>query len=346
MTNEAEKILAELEAETPSPSKTISDLISEALVPQGVEIPKPEIIFGIGDIPMFTKKSLSVLKGQAKAGKTTATAWITANVINQHINVLWIDTEQGLYYASRTQSWILRIAGLERSEHLNMYDLKIHSPTKRIEIIEELISSDMFDLIIVDGIRDLVFDINSPEEATITVNRLMRWADMYDCHVLNIIHQNKGSDHARGHLGTELINKSETVIKISKAEDGTVYCDPEFTRSEPFEPFGFQRDTYGIPVLVTVAKTINTGESNKKKLNPTDLDKKMHTEILIMAMNGEEEISYGDLQSNLSASFGHFGCDMGVNKIKTFIAWYGQNSYIQKTRKTGNKTFYKLVDQK
>ena len=189
MTNEAEKILAELEAETPSPSKTISDLISEALVPQGVEIPKPEIIFGIADIPMFTKKSLSVLKGQAKAGKTTATAWITANVINQHINVLWIDTEQGLYYASRTQSWILRIAGLERSEHLNMYDLKIHSPTKRIEIIEELISSDMFDLIIVDGIRDLVFDINSPEEATITVNRLMRWADLYDCHVLNIIHQ-------------------------------------------------------------------------------------------------------------------------------------------------------------
>lgn len=293
---------------------------------------------------MFTKKSLSVLKGPAKVGKTTVTAWITANVILEGINVLWLDTEQGLYYASRTQSWVLRIARVERSPYLNMYELKIHNPNKRIEIIEQLISSEMFDMIIIDGIRDLVFDINNPEEATNITGSLMRWADLHNCHILSIIHQNKGSDHARGHLGTELINKSETVIKVSKLDDGIVYCEPEFTRGQPFEPFGFDRDTYGIPNLVTIAKSIDTGESNNKRITPTDIPKSQHREMLHIVFAGGS-LSYGDLQSNLAAVFAGQGCDLGVNKIKTFIAWYVQNKLIEKGEKIANKTFYKIVDQ-
>lgn len=339
-------LLEELREETPEPTKTIQDLIQDALVPQGVDIPKPELIFGLSDIPLFTKKSLSVLKGPAKVGKTTVTSWITAQVILEGINVLWLDTEQGMYYASRTQSWILRIARMERSKYLSMYELKIHNPHKRIEIIEKLISSEIFDLIIIDGIRDLVFDINNPEEATNVTGNLMRWADVHNCHILSIIHQNKGSDHARGHLGTELINKSETVIKVSKLDDGIVYCEPEFTRGLAFEPFGFDRDSYGIPELVTVAKSINTGESNvKKRLVPTDLPKSQHLGYLQIVFMGSPSQSYGDLQSGIAAAFGHEGCDLGVNKVKTFISWYIQNNMIEKTDKIGNKTFYKLVDQ-
>lgn len=344
--NQPTDLLNELKMETPEPVKSIEDLINESLVPQGVEIPKPELIFGLGDIPIFTKKSLSVLKGPAKVGKTTVTAWLTAQVIRDDINVLWIDTEQGMYYASRTQHWVLRIAGLEKCSFLNMYDLKIHNPVKRIEIIESLIKREIFDMIILDGIRDLVFDINSPEEATNITGNLMRWADVHDCHILSIIHQNKGSEHARGHLGTELINKSETVIKVIKGDDGVVMCEPEFTRGMPFEMFGFDRDAYGIPHLVTVQKKVNTGESNSRKITPTDLPKSQHIEILVTAFNGSEEVSYGDLQNDISAAFGHFGVDMGVNKIKTFISWYTQNNILEKTKKIGNKTFYKIIDQK
>lgn len=339
-------LLDELRAETPEPQQTIDDIINLALIPQGVEIPKPELIFGMDEIPMFTKKSLSVLKGPAKVGKTTATAWLTAQVIREHINVLWIDTEQGMYYASRTQHWVLRIAGFERCEYLNMYDLKIHNPTKRIEIIENLIKREIFDMIILDGIRDLVFDINSPEEATNITGNLMRWADLHNCHILSIIHQNKGSDHARGHLGSELINKAETVIKVSKSDDNIVTCEPEFTRGMPFEMFGFERDSYGIPNLVTVRQSINTGESNVNRLQPTDLPESQHLDILRRAFNGAEELSYGDLQSDLSAVFANDGSNMGINKIKTFISWYTQKPLLEKTRKVANKTYYKIIDQK
>lgn len=340
--NSAKTIIQQINATIPPPQKTYIDFSEEAFIPQGLEVPKPELVFALGDIPLFTKKSISVLKGMAKAGKTTVTAWITAQTIKQEISVLWIDTEQGLYYGSRTQFWVLQIAGVERSEYLRFYDLKIYSPTTRIEIVNHLIDQVRPDLVIIDGIRDLVFDINNPEEATTIAGDLMRWAEVYDCHILNIIHENKGNGNARGHLGTELINKSETVIKVYKSEDGQTVCEPEFTRGMPFEVFAFVRDTYGIPQLSTYKQAVTTGESNNKKLNPIDIDYKTHREILEKAFNGSGTLSYSELQSDLSASYAYFGRGAGIVKIKSYISFYAQHNYIIKEQKSSNKTFYSL----
>src|SRR5690606_7195451 len=98
-------------------------------------------------------------------------------------------------------------------------DVKIYDPKKRIAITEAAIKQFDPDFIIIDGIRDLVFDINSPEEATIISGEMMRWAEIYDCHILTIIHENKGSGTARGHLGTEMQNKAEVVLKVFKNEE-------------------------------------------------------------------------------------------------------------------------------
>jgi len=340
--NIALNLASQISNDAPEPTKTIAELAEESHIPQGVIIPEPELIFALNGIPLFTKKSLSVLKGPAKVGKTTVTAWITAQTINNQLNVLWIDTEQGLYYGSRTQYWVLSIAGTPKSPYLNFYDLKIYNPTVRIKIVEHLLLSYKPDIVILDGIRDLVFDINSPEEATNITGDLMRWADVYDCHVLSIIHQNKGSDHARGHLGSELVNKAETVIKVSKSEDNYTVCEPEFTRGKPFEVFAFDRDSYGIPILVTVKPRIDSGESNSRKTTPVDIAKETHNEILQITFKGIEQMSYSDLQNDLAAAFAGYGTTMGVVKIKTFISWYTQNGYLEKSEKKSNKTFYQL----
>src|SRR5690606_3163275 len=125
--------------ESAVPSQTIEDIVELSIIPQGIEVPQPETIFGMGGIPVFTKKSISLLKGQAKAGKTTVTSWVTAQIIPNDIRVLWIDTEQGLYYGSRTQFWVLQQAGMEKCENLIFLDVKIYDPKKRIAITEAAI---------------------------------------------------------------------------------------------------------------------------------------------------------------------------------------------------------------
>ncbi len=341
LSENAKKLIDEVNSEADL-IKTINDLAEEALIPQGIEIPKPETVFGMDGIPVFTKKSISTLIGKAKSGKTTCTAWVMAQTIKEEMLVLWIDTEQGQYYASRTQHWVLNIAGQVTSNYLKFYDLKIHNPNIRSQIIQLLIEATKPDIVIIDGIRDLVFDINNPEEATNISGLLMRLADIHDCHILSIIHQNKGNEHARGHLGTEMINKSECVIKVSKDEKNITICEPEFTRGEPFPIFAFDRDAYGLPVMVNYTAKISGGESNTKKVLPIEIDEKTHYECLNKAFHGVEKMAYSDLIPAISASFEYYGMAMGVVRCKSFIQHYIQNNYLIKGEKISSKTYYSI----
>ena len=72
------------------------------------------------------------------------------------------------------------------------------------------------------------------------------------------MHQNKGDLNARGHLGTELVNKSETVLAIEKKEssDISVVSAIQCRNKEP-EPFAFKIDEEGIPFKVDVPKATN-----------------------------------------------------------------------------------------
>lgn len=338
---QAQSIVAEINASA-VPSKTIDQLADEAFIPQGIEIPKPTSVFDMDGIPVFTKKSLSTLIGKAKSGKTTCTAWVSAQIIKSESNILWIDTEQGTYYGSRTQHWVLTIAGVVESKFLRFYDLKIHNPTIRVEIIESLIIKFEPDIVIIDGIRDLVFDINEPKEATNMTGALMRWADQYDCHILSILHQNKGNEHARGHLGSEMVNKSETVIKVSKDDKGLTLCEPEFTRGEPFPIFAFDRDAYGLPQIVNYVPKISGSESNAKKVLPIDIPKETHLDCLKVAFGDELKKSYGDLTVAVSAAFEFYGMPMGIGKSKSFMQFYVQQSYLTMAGKEGKFSFYEI----
>lgn len=314
--------------------KSLQDEIRASLIPQGIEVPKPDLVFGINGVPVFTKKSISTLIGKAKSGKTTATAWIVSQSIKAEISVLWIDTEQGLYYGSRTQHWVLSMSGMTSSKHLQFYDLKIYNPNKRIEMIEEIMKVFKPDLVIVDGIRDLVFDINNPEEATTRTGDLMRWAEVYNCHILNILHQNKGNEHARGHLGTEMINKSETVIKIELNEEKLIVCSPEYTRSEPFEVFAFDRDDRGMPQLIEgysgmISTTV--GKSSKRSVDPTDPSyNHAHLDIIEKVFSKEEYLKYNDLVQNVRYYFQLNGVEMGRNKSIEFVTHYMMTGIIWK----------------
>lgn len=327
------------QGDDPSPE----ELVRQHVIPQGVEIPKPESVFELSGIPVFTKKSISTLIGKAKSGKTTATAWMVAQCLNGGLAVLWIDTEQGEYYGSRTQWWVLSIAGMERCPNLSYLDLKTLKPTERIKIIEEAIKMFTPDIVIIDGIRDLVFDINDPEESTIVVGHLMRWAEEHDVHVLSILHQNKGNEHARGHLGAEMVNKSETVIKVDMDDDRNVVCEPEFTRSEPFTPFAFTRDGYGMPVLIDGYVGRVEVATGSRSVKPTDYTIEEHREYLRVAFRGSEKLSYGELQHAVIASFGLHDVTIGLLKSKGFISHYNMVGLL-KSEKNGKYTFYYLPD--
>ena len=105
-------------------------------------------------------------------------------------------------------------------------------------------------LCVIDGIADLALAINDELEATRISSMLLKITKEYNMHCTIVIHQNKNDNFATGHLGSAVIKKSETVISVNKkmgTTDTEVKC--EGSRGEGFEPFSFNINENGLPVL-------------------------------------------------------------------------------------------------
>lgn len=180
-----------------------------------------------------TLGNFSASIGKAKSKKTfNVSAIVAAALTNGTIlaysaslpankrRVLYVDTEQSPYHCQKVIKRILRLCGLptdQDNDCLEFLALRKFSPEERIEIVRQAIYNlPDVGLVIIDGIRDFVYDINSPGESTKIITLLMQWTDERQIHIHTILHQNKGDENARGHIGTELNNKAETVLAVEK----------------------------------------------------------------------------------------------------------------------------------
>ena len=77
----------------------------------------------------------------------------------------------------------------------------------------------------------------------------MRWTNMYNIHIHTVLHLNKSDDNTRGHIGTELNNKAETVMKVVKSEINPEVSEvrPMITREKEFSNFAFRISEDGLP---------------------------------------------------------------------------------------------------
>lgn len=183
----------------------------------------PPIVLKIEESIVATLGNFSASTGKAKSKKTfnvsaiVAAAMLNGKVLNYNATlpteknkILYIDTEQSPYHCMEVMRRILRLAKLPitvQPDNFEFLSLRRYSPPTRIAIIEEAIyATEGLGLVIIDGVRDLAYDINSPSEATEIINRLMTWTDERNIHIHTVLHQNKGDDNAHGHLGSELNN--------------------------------------------------------------------------------------------------------------------------------------------
>ena len=133
------------------------------------------------------------------------------------------------------------------------YGLRTLGFRTRIEFIEYIIRKiKRTGLIIIDGIADLVGDVNNLEESSACIQKLMEWSAKYDCHIICVIHSNFGSDKPTGHLGSFLEKKCETQIQLEantvNKDWVTVKC--KRSRGYAFETFSFEINDLGLPTIV------------------------------------------------------------------------------------------------
>ena len=147
--------------------------------------------------------------------------------ISTYDKVLWIDTEQGAYDIQANNIRLFNLMGLctdplqsqtlpnARDYGLHILSVSEYMPEQRRMITQTAIKLYDPDLIIIDGIRDMMHDINDHGESEFVLSWLKQLSKGRD--VWNVIHQNPtGGDKIRGAIGTELMNKCSLTFEVKK----------------------------------------------------------------------------------------------------------------------------------
>ena len=226
----------------------------------------PEIV-QVDGITIATLGNFSASVGKPKSKKTFNCAAIVASALSgrnilhykAHLpegkhKVLYVDTEQSKCHCHKVLERILKLAGMptdQETDRLVFFMLREYSPKQRRQIINHALAADPeIGFVVIDGIRDLMYDINSPSESVDLINDLMRWSSMHDLHIHTVLHLNKGDDNTRGHIGTELNNKAETILQVTKSQfDGNISeVKAMHIREREFQP-GHAHPGTGVPAF-------------------------------------------------------------------------------------------------
>ncbi len=238
--------------------------LEELRITQDKELSRMHFLFRIFGKPCFPRGELVAITGKAKSGKTLFNSILMAccysNEVLQvqrppedggtHLRCLWYDTEQS---EQSTQDILLtRLLPLARQEtdkpvaepsaalssdaptpppatNYDVFNVRSLHYEERFRLFKTAVKRFRPSLVILDGVRDLLADINDGIKAQEIIDDLMKIAQETDCCMVCVLHQNKGVEdrNPRGWLGTELMNKAFEVYSCEKVKPENIFMEEQ-----------------------------------------------------------------------------------------------------------------------
>ena len=198
-----EKTKATLDKQNGNDKDRISRILSESLIKATDTYQTPPQIIWVDNSTIATLGNFSASTGKAKAKKTfNVSALVAASLANGKVlnyraslpegkrKILYVDTEQSRYHCHNVLERILKLAGLPTSidnENLDFICLREYTPSVRIEVIDYALAQDQsYGLVIIDGIRDLLLDINNAGESVEVINKSTTNPDISEVKAMHI----------------------------------------------------------------------------------------------------------------------------------------------------------------
>lgn len=222
------------------------------------EIPEPPHVISIGGYALATEGNIMTVVGHSKSGKSAIAQALVAGMINPYCDtlgfnvqpntegrpIIYVDTEQSAWDFDKAMRRILIRASEEVApECFKAFNLTGRDGHEALDIVEAIpakIQAPKYHAIILDGGADLLDSVNDELEAKKIINLHTDWARTFQCPVITILHLNPGSEFkSRGHYGSALERKSQTVIQIDRQDDIHLITS-RYQRSGPiFDPIPF-----------------------------------------------------------------------------------------------------------
>jgi len=213
--------------------------------------------------------NISMIKGEEKSRKTWLKSLILACIQEGYSSrfsgsikghdlqdkyIIDLDSEQDDYdawmVANRVPKMVGSIENPKYSDNFLTIKLREYNATERNGYLEWLFMESEFrsklGVVSIDGFVDFVNDFNSLTESIAFTQSLMKYSSLTKSHIMGILHLNPGQEKARGHLGTILQQKCETVTIIKDEGDySLVTC--QRGRGKKYQEFGITVNSDWLP---------------------------------------------------------------------------------------------------
>ena len=255
-------------------------------------LPPMEFLFSLFGEPCFPRRELVAFTGRAKSGKTFVTSMLMVlcliaevlsfrRLVEGRLRLLWYDTEQSDnstqdILKNRIMPLFWQVAGDDAEfpeDLLDIFNVRNVDRDKREDYLLAAIAHYKPDLVIIDGVRDMVGDINDGVVAQELIEKLMKTAQVNDCCIVCVLHQNKSGESRdpRGWLGTELLNKAFDVFATEKLMPHRIFkLEQLYTRKFDIEQcLYFSVDEDGLPCVVDEPPVTENTSEERNSFNDT-----------------------------------------------------------------------------
>lgn len=191
-----------------------------------------------------TSGNLVAFSGLPKAGKSTFISFLIASWLSQtYINgfklhqqrdknkIVLFDTEQTPGSITQKVSYIKKNARRDDLDNLDIYLLREYSPKSILKGITAYLRNEpRAGVVIIDGLLDLVENMNDEVTCKRMVRYLKKLAGQHDCLIIGIIHLSKKEKLSLGHLGSSVDRAAQSVIEIEKTKEGNLKASGKLLR--------------------------------------------------------------------------------------------------------------------
>lgn len=309
-----------------------------------------EFLLEIGGVPTMPRGDIQAIKAHAKEGKTMLISIIITALLGsekdteldirgreENLSILYFDTEQHPRNTKRIMLRINAMRGVAANtpiEGISFFAIRELSIQHRINFILDKIKTHHPDVVIIDGIRDLVQSINDEAECNNIIQLLTSIAMYENIAILCVLHKNKNKldDTMRGHLGAELENKSSSIWEVSR-NGNIVTVDETHARNEPTEKWQFKIGEGGIPCPPNAEDIIIAKKGTKESMIKTKNAPKDYSDILHLALIKEHLSNANSSKESVNKIIQNaFG--VSDKKSRDFTDYYIKKGWLVKTNES------------
>jgi hypothetical protein len=315
-------------------------------------------VLKLNDESILSFQNMTCIIAPPAAGKSNICEGVVSSVINSEVdNLGFTTTAKSILFIDmeRTQSdvWksfyrVMKRAKVEEGTNIDNVLIvsfrELSTAQERRDKIEDILKEKHYEILLFDGIGDLVSDTNSLEQAIGCKNWVRMITSKYDTSILTTLHPNKNSNTPRGHIGSEILRESENVFIIdvdNKTGIRTITTDFAHgkARNGKHATGCFE---WSDEHMMFISSEVVIRE---KIIKLTPIERLEHEELLTLCLatnktmkNATETLS--EITNYLKTTVSYVKVDN--SNIKKFLRYLEDNNYLVSSKKENDKrtTYY------